>query len=490
MGVIFTDQRRLLPRWRRFQNPANHKELNSTNKKSLTKSENIDHHNAIEFWVEKNDLVNAIELCSSAIVHGIFKDANAAASYIIENKPHSKSVIQLAQKVLHPDRMIAESVVDDRYVEIAILKKRSRQSPHNAILWTDMALAYSSLGQNDKAKRAVEIALILAPHNRFVVRCATRFFVHIHENSRAYKIVKNYRFLRNDPWVLAIELSLSSIRENPSRHAKLANNMINKRSTISPFHISELASALGEIESQSGAYKKALKLLEHSLIKPTDNSIAQAQWMKNKHKLKISIDDDVINKDLVHEAQSYKHFHYGNWKQNMEEAQKWAKYEPYSTRPFEHMSYVSCVCQDNYTDCIKYSENGLKLDKKNFTLLNNLVIGYALKGDITNAKKTFDFIKPFSLAADNRPVYTATKGMLAFKQKNIDEGMYLYNSAIDTMKHAKQRGQHMAGLFLAREQILAKTPDAHTFFNDLKKKLKETDPDIIALKKHVEKLIA
>lgn len=490
MRATFAEQRKMLPRWRRFQNPANLEELNSIYKKPLTKSESGDHDVAIECWKVENNLENAIDLCSSAIVHGKFKDARTAASYIVENKPRSPSVMHLAQKVLHPDRKIEMLQVDDRHVEIAILKNRSRNSPHNAIVWVDLALAYAALGQNDKAKRSIEIALSIAPHNRFVVRCATRFFVHIHNDSRARRIVKNYRFLRNDPWVLAVDLSLYSTEKISSKHVKLAKNMID-RDSVPPFHVSELAITLSGIESKNSAYRNARRLMERGLIKPTENSIAHAQWVKNQHELKVSLDDDTVNQDSGYEAQVYKHFDEGDWYQCMNKAKRWSECEPYSTRPFEIMTYVSCVCQDNYAECINYSEKGLQLDKNNFALLNNLVIGHALKGDIENAEIKFNLIKKSSLSEKNYPTYIATKGMLAFRKNNVDEGIDLYDDAIVKIGNSNKKTKSIARLFLAREKILAKTPDAYAFFERFKKKTgRETDLDVIALKGHIEKLIA
>jgi len=489
MRATFAEQRKMLPRWRRFQDPANLEELNSIKKKPLTKSESGEHSVAIECWKEDHNLENAIELCSSAIVHCRFEDAGTAASYIIENKPRSPSVVLLAQKVLHPDRKVEAAQVDNRRVEIAILKKRSHNSPHNAAVWVDLALAYAALGQNDKAKRSIEVALAIAPHNRFVVRCAARFFVHIRNDSRARRIVKDYRFLRNDPWVLAVDLSLSSAEIISSRHVKLAKTMVD-RNAVPPFHASELAVTLSEIEGKNSAYRSARKLLESALVDPTENSIAHAQWVKNRHELDIPLNDNVINRDSVREAQVYKHLDDGDWHQCMSKAKRWSEREPYSTRPFEIMTYVSCVCQDNHNDCVNYSKHGLKLGMNNFSLLNNLTIGYALSGDIENANATFGLIKASSLNEDDRPVYIATKGMLAFKRKNIDEGTDLYDTAIAKIGYTDKRAKSIARLFLAREKILANTPDARTFFEDLKTKLDgDVGRDVVALKMHIEKLV-
>lgn len=485
MNFTFSDKRRLLPRWRKFHKPAHFCELNYGHEKPKTKEESTDHINAIEQWRLDNTLENAIELCCSAIVQARFDDAREAAAFIIETEKRNRFVIGLAEKILNPDKIFAHETVNDPQVEISILRKRTHQSPGNAIFWIDMALAYSSLGQHEKAERAVENALILAPHNRFVVRCAARFFVHVDKIQRAHQVVKKYRFLKNDAWVLATELSISSIKEVPSKHIKLARNTIEKN-RISPFHISELAGALGVVETERGSNKKALRLFTRSVEKPTENSIAQAQWSKDKYKLNIQI-EQIVDFYLAYEAQMYKYHQSGDWEKSIDSAKQWAEYEPYSTRAFLWMSSISTICQNDHESSIKYNEHGLTLDKNNFAFMNNITVSYAQIGEIEKAEKQFNRIKEKTLSKRKRSIYTATKGMLAFKRGNINEGRELYDEAIATIEHIHDK--NLAWLHYAKEELLAKTPIADKCLDEIKKKMKnETDKGILAFKEHVEKL--
>ena len=492
MSVGAAPERVLLPRWRLFHNANNFDELNQVSSRVLVADDRIEHINAIEEWRANNNIENAVELCSSAVVNGYFDDAKESALFILDTQPLSKSVIAMAEKVLNPDREIENTALDDRQSRIANIRKKTHRSPANPILWADMALLYSSQGQNEKAERAIKNALILAPHNRFIVRCAARFFMHVNKTAEARHAVENYRFLKQDPWILATELSISSKQNRTSKYLKLSKTVIEKN-RISEFHGSELASALGLVELSCGANRKAVKLFQYSLRTPAGNSIAQAQWIENHHKLRILLQDDIVSKDPTHEAECYQFYKSGDWENSMQSAKQWAEYEPYSTQSFLYMSYVSLVCQDDIDKCIANNVKGLKLRKDEFWFLNSLVVAYAQKGNLKEAEKICALIKRQNLRKMERIVYTATNGMLEFKNRNISEGRRLYNEAIMQLKVLKygKRSENLALLFLAREEILSKTDKAHRFFRDIQDKMKlEEDKDILAFKENVEKLLS
>ena len=492
MSIVLDTERILLPRWRLFHTAENFDELNHLSNTPPVEEEKIDHLNAIEEWRINNNLENSIELCASAIVQGCFEDATDAALFILDTRPSSNSVIAMAEKVLNPNKKIATVKLDDKHACIANLKKKINRSPSNSVFWIDIAFLYSTLGQNDKAERAIKNALILASNNRFVVRCAARFFMHINKKAEAHCAVKNYRFLKQDPWVLATELAISSKRKQTSKYLKLSKTAIEKN-RISEFHSSELASALGLVELSYGSNRKAVKLFRHSLRAPADNSIAQAQWVENEHKLGISLDTDITDKDGAHEAQFYQFYGAGEWRNAMKSADKWADYEPYSTRSFGLMSYVALVCQDDFENCIKHCDQGVKRKTESFIFLNNATVAYAQMGKIQQAEEKFKLIKTRNIKEIEKQVYLATAGMLAFRNNDIDEGRNLYEHTIKQLnfgKHKNKNSENLARLFWAREEIIAKTDRSYNFFHKTKAKMKnEKSKDILAFTENIEKLL-
>jgi cytochrome c-type biogenesis protein CcmH/NrfG len=84
--------------------------------------------------------------------------------------------IELAHKILNVDHDTEE--VSEIDVRIAKLRKWVSEYPNSAIAWMDLARVFTIKGQGQKAKRAATIALQLAPHDRYIVRCAVRLFLH------------------------------------------------------------------------------------------------------------------------------------------------------------------------------------------------------------------------------------------------------------------------------------------------------------------------
>ena len=153
------------------------------------------------------------------------------------------------------------------------VRRKLNAYPRNPILWTNLARLYTSLGVQDKATRAMRVALSLAPENRFILRAASRLCLHQGEPEEAHQILLRAPNLTADPWLLAAEIATASARGKTSRLVKTGRNLL-ESPRHSPFDLSELASALGTLEIMEGNRRAAHRLITVSLGKPTENSIA------------------------------------------------------------------------------------------------------------------------------------------------------------------------------------------------------------------------
>src|SRR5207249_5632885 len=165
----------------------------------------------------------------------------------------------------------------DRYPRIAALRGRLKKDPRQALAWANLALEYASLGLRDKAKRAMNAGLSLAPSNRFLLRSAARLRLHLNEPEEARALLLRQPKTRHDPWLLSAEIAIATVLGKPSRLIRDGREMV-EGAEFAPAHLAELASALGTVELLSGKTKAARKLFHRSLEAPTDNSVAQAVW--------------------------------------------------------------------------------------------------------------------------------------------------------------------------------------------------------------------
>ena len=117
---------------------------------------------------------------SSAIVHQQEVHALSAAEQIRDSELSKDSTKSLAKVALargrgDPMPEVSSNLNVSNYQRIAILKGKIRTYPRNAINYLDLALAYSAIGQNSQARKAVYISVVLAKNNRYVLRSASRF---------------------------------------------------------------------------------------------------------------------------------------------------------------------------------------------------------------------------------------------------------------------------------------------------------------------------
>jgi tetratricopeptide (TPR) repeat protein len=160
---------------------------------------------------------------------------------------------------------------------IRALKQTLRNSPRNVLPRADLALEYTGLGLLEQALKAMDVALRLAPDDRFILRSAARLLVHVGDSDGALEVLRHSDRTKIDPWLSAAEISIASTADRPSRFAKRAAHIVTG-DRFPARQTTELASALATLEASTGAVKKALRLFRRSLVDPTENVVAQATW--------------------------------------------------------------------------------------------------------------------------------------------------------------------------------------------------------------------
>ena len=98
-------------------------------------------------------------------------------------------------------------------------------------------------GESARALRAMTVAAALGPNSRFVVRCAARLFLHVHDTRKALSVIRNAAGSKRDPWLLAAEIAVASASQLPSTLARIGK-LRNEDEALSLFERTELSSAL------------------------------------------------------------------------------------------------------------------------------------------------------------------------------------------------------------------------------------------------------
>lgn len=505
MPIIYDQPRQVVPRWRPFGETLIHGELTFLLKSSPFEFDENRLSELLLDWKENPTLSFASDLLSIAFAFDKSGIAEDAASFVVEHPNSPQAARDIAEIYLGkfnnpnpeplnapPDANADHITPNTKYispfdriqiVQIQKIKESLRVYPRNPIQWCNLSLRYTSMGELTKAEKAMKIALTLAPDNRFVLRSASRFFLHLGEREFARNILTRSSLIDKDPWVMSAEIAISDASKRTSRCMRRAKKVLESK-PFSPKNLSELASAVGTIEVKSGKNKAGRKIIEQSLQDPSENSIAQAAWVARNfvHTLEVPF------MQRSSEALTWNAWKTKKWESSLTEALNWQQDQMFSSRPAIYASYVNASVFENYKDAISFAEFGLRSNPNDKHLLNNLAFAAAKSGDILLAQDTLRQIHSQTLTGEEKVVFLATTGLVAYRSGLTDIGRNCYNQAI---KHAKiiqdDEREIQAQVYLALEESRIQSNDAKSMCLEAVAKLKDFDfPLRDVLQKKVE----
>ena len=429
--LIENTERRLLPTWKSFT--SSFPELQPIRPSNMEKG---DISSFVHDWKECKNLANAGDLISAAIVNARTEEAEVieAANYILfsDNTPSpalskvSKSILQI------DDKEIERGGNFEIYLRIAKIKDLLIKYPTDAILHIEIARNYLLLGQIKNAQNHVDIALYIDCHNRYITRCAARFYIHLKEYEKALHIVRRSSLTKIDPWLMASEIGISQLLNKTSRNIKKGLAIIDSNN-YNIFDITELCSAIGTQELMSGAYSKCRKLFNTSLEMPNSNSLAQAKWVSNEDNIELNFGHVNFNSGNFWEAKCYNSFKMEDYEKSLDFAKQWIEQEPYSTRAILQAYGLSVTYLHNLSQGQEIMEKAMRTHIGNPVFINNYAYALTLDGKIEEAERVISKIKKIDLSSTSTEdiCLTATKGMIAFRKGDVDKGMSLYINAIE-----------------------------------------------------------
>lgn len=472
MAFVISDiERRVIPNWRNFGETCYMGELGFHTQLSLPVNPYpIDEY--IDSWDDNKNILFASELVGAAVTNDQTKreEVIGAADFIIKNRDKANPLqLELANSIICNaeetyDKVPSESLLDklssreEIWPKVAYLKLRISEYPYNPILYVEIARYYILLGQADKAKNMMAVAIHLAPNNRYVTRCAARMWLHLEDLERAHGVIILNEMLKTDPWLLASEISINMLRSRSSRFIKGAKAMLGS-ANFDPFSLTELASTIGTLEYIEGANKKSRDFFHQSLIKPNDNSLAQAEWAVSKRIPLVIKGKEAVEVKRNYEAMFRYKYQHDNFADALEEAVDWLCDTPFSIEAALAGSNTAYIHLKKYNIAEKILNIGLNAHPNAPILLNNLAYTYALDGKIDDAEVKLSHIERISKAEidlETNICLIATKGLVAFKRKDFDSGRYLYHQAINMAKGLDDKELVWnASLNYLREEMIA-----------------------------------
>jgi len=408
-------------------------------------------------WESNRSPAFAADLVAAALVLGGEARAQEAAGYLLATSHHSLDK-QLARRLLGED--IVNEFDDDNDLElqdvqpqIARLKRGVRADPRAALLWAELARRYATLGQRQKAADAMRVALELAPEDRFLLRSAARLNLHLDDPEKAHRLLTSALSTPHDPWLVAAEIAVAPLAGRHSRLIRHGKRLV-ESGKFRPEALSELQSALATEAMIAGSRKDTRRFFEGSLFRPTENSVAQAEWA-SRQGARIDVSEQLVaDVEDSFEARAQMLSEAGDSERAIDSTWAWLRSEPFASLPAVFGSHEAAL-SSRYDEAIRFATFGLRANPDEFLLRNNIAFALASAGDPDCARRHLAEIELDSLTDEQQRVLTATRGLIAFRSGDISEGRRLY---LDTIKRADSIGlRAIAAVLLAREEILAHT---------------------------------
>ena len=483
MAIIIEDiDRNIIPLWRSYNETAATGELNYTGyKETIVRFDRFGEY--INAWKSKPCVITAADLINAAVVsdNKSLPEVISAAEYLVHsNQFCSQLTIEVAQTLLdHSSRddiiegqsMVTEHSFEDKAksliaslsdqetkirARIGLLRKRLSDFCYNAILYCELSRCYSDLGMNEKAKQYMLCAVQLAPHNRYISRCAARFFVHENDPARARKILLDNGWLRNDPWLMASEIAVSSVMQRTSRLIKAGRQLI-QSDNCSAYSSSELCFAICKEDRKAGKRRDWQEMFRLGLRNPNDNCLAQAEYIvKQETQMRFDYGQyEAVNRK--YEADTRNNYSIGCYEDAFISSINWMQDYRFSHEPVAFAFNLSCTFLKKYDYSIEVIKHWLKTHPNDYAMTNNLIYALGLSGKVDEAERylaKINIVNQLNNRIENGICLLATNGLIEYRKGNIEEGRHLYQLSIDTAK--TKRNRDLAGkarLNMIREEV-------------------------------------
>lgn len=461
----WNNKRRVVPRWRSLRETLRTSELAISKKHIDDPASNLllpEYLQKLENWRRSPSLLTASEVMESAVVCGReFECLPAARQLVFSEVSATPAIKKMATLVLRRSGLFAD--LPDEDIKDAVLEKGQhraliRINPTDALAWVDLALRQTIDGYTDHALRSIRVALQLAPNNRHVLRSAARLYLHAGDPSLAYDLIARSPATKFDPWLIAAEISLAELAQRRPKYVKQAIAYLGEGKFL-PRHISEAAAAVATLELVEGNRRKARKHFSTSMLDPTGNTLAQAEWASPQFGDQLVSDRQLQHGDEKFEANAFHHFLQHEYREVVLDCYKWAEIEEYSVRPYE-FGAVAASTNSEFNVAIAFCKVGLKKRPQNTVLLNTYAFSLASLGDVAAAERVLSQI-PAGASEQAQSIATANHGLIHFRNGEYERGRTSYLLAI---RNFEQRGEQnlatLARYYFAKEAISARLADA------------------------------
>lgn len=417
------DPRKLLPRWRPLERTPR---LEIADVRSLigkVPSFEFEVDRSRKEWLAAGTVEAARELVEAAVVFNEPAAASDAVEFLTGLSDERVAGQELLRRVSSGER--TAKTWEGLRARIAGLKKDLLMYPSNPLLRSELALAFTGLGQSRGAIREMEIALSQAPNSRILLRSAARCFVHFGEADRALHWLKPSASA-SDPWVLAAATATADL-VGDLRSVDVRKIRVVLAQDIAPEHLAELAVALATLEIAHGNVKRGRKIVGRFRRHLNENAAAQAKWLEEHDRLNLDIDLEKV--EGAYEARASELHVRGEWMAAVGMTRKWHSDEPFSSRAAILGSYIASAFLGDHETADNLLSLALIANPSDVNLLNNRAYAQSELNQLDAAHNTLQIARSFPKTEEQGIVLSATEAHLLMKAGDGVAGLERYSMA-------------------------------------------------------------
>jgi tetratricopeptide (TPR) repeat protein len=321
------------------------------------------------------------------------------------------------------------------------------------------------------------------------LRCASALFVHREELDVARDILSRAPNLTSDPWILAPYVAICDLGDFKQYHHRTASRIL-EDAGLGLRDRAELAAALGTSELNAGGDRKGRQLLRRSAVDPTENSLAQVEWVSARTRSQLL---EQAPPDVPHnfEALARRFQTDRKWQDAITSSASWLADQPFSSEAAAFGSFCSWVDED-WASTYNFAAAGFKANPADTMLKNNMALGRIETGEFADAISFLAKCRMMEAAPAERAVLCATEGLLFFRLGRTDEGRRRYERAISYFeRHRVNSSAALAALMLAREEALTRSSAAPAALKVADSFIGEKPwPHLVTLRDRIGKLVS
>lgn len=465
------NNRQLIPRLLPFRT-SNLLSLNLSGKIDSKDCVNdVERHNYFKLkmdWLSEKDLVSAIHILSYEIFFEDLTSSVEVLDFLKLNRSELNcielEILNLALRQTNSAENDIEllDLQDDNSIVLKQLRNQNRLDTYNPMIWCDIGYYYAAMGLLKKAERAYRVAVSLNNSNKYIVRSAARFFLHIDEPEIALDIlIKSPRF-RYDPSLVSAEIAISELIKKNSAHSNVGKKLVADES-ISINEKNELLAQLATLEFSYGKQSLGKKFVKECLIAPNENSLAQFEYLSSKFPIDNHFNSSDYNVLFLYEALARNNFAKMNFEQSFQNSLQWFGFQPISSKPAILASYIAATVLEKFDDAINIIRRALKSSPDNHALQNNLAFSLARSGRLIEAQEEMDKIHISGLATSDKAVLNATEGFISIQSGNLSVGVESYKKAFEFFKMENNEIMLARAYYFFCRAIKPYLPDDYAF---------------------------